>query len=239
MAASSSSRRRPVLGLWARHPITPFVISQLSTALTMLESDLLTFALKDEIRARGLLTVEQLQTLLAAGDAALHRAGVTIDEVRAATDAAADEDADDGPPGTIYLADDDLLDDADADDADVTIDYVTPGGEPLPDPLDATPVPAPDPTDPPLAWQWPLTLDDVLVIVTATDFLAKSQLGAFGEEMRYMQVDLQHNVTAEEFDQQRREMLHYLTRFQEEWRELFGHLPAYQQQMAALAELQE
>ena len=76
----------------------------------------------------------------------------------------------------------------------------------------------------------------MLLVATASDFVASAYLTSFGDEMRAVQVD--HNgVPAAGYDAQLLETLGYLSRFQAEWGELFGELPSYQARMAELAAL--
>lgn len=242
---------RPVLGLWAHHPITSFVISQLQTAHTLLTNHHLQFALKTEIQNRGLLTVPDLEALLASSEAALSRAGLAQNDsddnsddpdhdqslVSEKADAGRPRLDEDSPPGAVYLTHHDATRLELPDDLPEPTEFVTPDGEVLPDPFDPAFVPATDPRRPPIAWQWPLSLSNVLTIISATDFLAQSHLGSFGDRMRHVQVEVQNLVSAETYDAQARELLHVLEHFQAGWREIFGHLPPYRARLEALAEL--
>ena len=109
------------------------------------------------------------------------------------------------------------------------------GPPPEPEPEAAEPAAARDDDDDnrPI---WELTLADAIAVATANDFVASAYLTAFGEEMRAVQVN--HNgIPAAAYDAQLLETLSYLSRFQAEWRELFGEYAGYQARMAELAAL--
>jgi hypothetical protein len=185
-----------VIGLYADGAMLPFVLSNLSMALHLLEGEYFTFELKTAVLERGLLVPAELHALMHAGQELQQAASKQL------TEAPGDE-----------APEPDLL------------------GE-IPDEGEELGATEGD------HLMWRLTLPDVLTIATAADFAASAYLTSFGEEAKAVQVE--HNgMSAEVYDARIHETLGYLGRFQQEWQELFGEYPAYQQHLATLAALRE